>query len=192
MVVNKTADRLPSGALYSSQGREITNNQKIVNKSRSINALWKKQDRLCQWQASVCLQIRSSAENRTVGAAPCRLNAGLSVNPWLGEFFQWEARRDTGGQEEGRSQDVSPSPSHGGNCSGGSFFSTLTSATTTAVPAWPGDVSAFLLCSSGEGGRGQRVGAGSRREPSGVLLFLTSGLLHCSLCLLSLFYHSQK
>lgn len=42
MVVNKTADRLPSGALYSSQGREITNNQKIVNKSRSINALWKK------------------------------------------------------------------------------------------------------------------------------------------------------
>lgn len=42
MIVNKTAERLPLRALYSSQGRKIINNQKIVNRSRSMNALWKK------------------------------------------------------------------------------------------------------------------------------------------------------
>lgn len=108
----------------------------------------------------VCLQTRSSAENRMVGAAPCRLNTGLSVSPWLGEFFQWEALRDTGGQEERRSQDVSPSPSHDGICSGGSFFSTPTSAQPRRFLLWPGDVSAFLLPSGGEELERPGVGGG--------------------------------
>lgn len=71
-IVNKMAKPKPLWILHSSQGREIKNKQKVINMSRTINALRENRSD-CASAGPVCLKFipcPSKAGNRVVGAGP--------------------------------------------------------------------------------------------------------------------------